>query len=149
MNNSFNHNYQIRSPRILECLKFQKKPELYQRGQMADIVTLKKYYGLSRSGKIILLPVFDEICFSDNGDIAFARISLYAANIDSTNTIAMIIDGNNTLNIFCVYLLCVLDYTIRSSEQQAFISLLLCRLQPAVVQRRIPVRSVGLLLPAL
>ena len=74
MNDKTNNVYQARQKRVLESLKFQRKPEFFEEGRVSNIVSLKRYYGLSRSEKLILMPVFDEICFSENGDIAFARI---------------------------------------------------------------------------
>lgn len=75
MNDNTQTIYSRRFQQAEESLAFAIKPELFLEGGMSNIVQMKRYFGLSRGEKLLLLPVFDEMCFSEDGSAVFGRIS--------------------------------------------------------------------------
>ena len=75
MNDNILSIFTRRCEQAKERLVYSVKPEHYKTVGDTDVVLMKKYYGLSRGGKLILLPVFDEIKFSEDGNVIFGLIS--------------------------------------------------------------------------
>lgn len=66
--------YNRRCKQAQDRLDFKVSVETILHGTFANIVKVRKHYGLSVSGNIVLLPVFDEIQFSEEGSLAYCRI---------------------------------------------------------------------------
>lgn len=66
--------FERRSRRTRERLEFNVKHETVSQGPCADIIRLREHFGVAVSDNIVLLPVFDEVVFSDNGFLAYCRI---------------------------------------------------------------------------
>ena len=55
-------------------MDFNVKASRVFSGSFADIIMLREFYGLSKKGKTVLLPAFDEVMFSVDGKLAYCRI---------------------------------------------------------------------------
>lgn len=101
--------YNRRCKQALERLDFKVPVETILQGAYADIVKVRNYHGLSVSGNIMLLPVFDEIQFSEEGSLAYCRIgdlwSIYLSATgkevmsQSTGSIPTYNSGHRTLEL--------------------------------------------------
>jgi len=75
MNESIYNIFEQRLCKAKERLDFAMRPMISYNGPLADIVVLKKYYGLQKDDELLILPVFDEMYFSEDGSVAFGRIN--------------------------------------------------------------------------
>lgn len=75
MNDNILSIFTRRCEQAKERLTYSVKPERYKTIGDTDVVLMKKHYGLSRGGELILLPVFDDISISEDGSVFFGRIS--------------------------------------------------------------------------
>ena len=82
MNDNILSIFTRRCEQAKERLTYSVKPELYKTIGDTDVVLMKKHYGLSKGGELILLPVFDEISISEDGSVFFGRISNFWTMFD-------------------------------------------------------------------
>lgn len=69
--------YERRCCKAENRLSFGIKPEIVSTNasKSSTIVKLKQYYGLANTGmSVVLLPAFDEMCFTANDELALGRI---------------------------------------------------------------------------
>lgn len=74
MNETIRKTYNRRVEQARERIIFHLQPELISKSVFADVVRLRKFFGMSKGKDVRLWPVFDELVLSTNGTVAFCRI---------------------------------------------------------------------------